>query len=782
METPKIYVADLAAYNEGKLVGEWLDLSDFDSGSDVVEAINDLLKKFSEEQGVEREEYAIHDTENIPEGFIDESSGEDDIDRVIQVYKKAEEEDLPLDVLLQYADEVGMEADELDDVPFVGRFDDESDFAYDLVEQGAGGDLSSYLYMTATDMRLYAQEEADNRVDDMDDDDILDAVDSDIKDELDRAEEIDDEIKEKMEEIESLNDEIEELESGDEDTTEGELEENASEIESIKGQIEELNDSIMELSNERRDLNHTDREDEIDECREILREKYYDEIHDELESDAVAYFIDNGLYTEEDIQKSNLFRIDYEQYAKDLSDSYTYIRYDGDTYVFSLYKRGGMTYADGGIIDGNKIYEYGITYELVTPESAEHGDFEETGWEVERHVATLEDILREASYNYGISEPTDSFHTSWSSQSPDNDRDYYEKGHERYYTLFVNEIDGSEISKEEADFITEKLRSGLNLYWDREDKVWWADGGMIGDRVDVKDYSSYEYYNSLDQAKERADKLRGMGYEAIVTKSDSGYEAQHRVLYKKKGISGYNEKRVYDDGGMMAKGGMAKFKKGLSSIASKTKELAKKGVEKTKEGYGKAKKYTKDKIRDQKKKVALEVIDDTKDKVGNTKDKIILKASEELVKNKYEKGGTLEAKMKKKLSESLELPMELAIYVPSTDKANIIISKKDFQNRIEEVERFLSDLFGGYSAVSVDGGYVSEDKGLIQEDVTRVATFGSIENFESNFERLINKIGEWCNKWGQESMGFEFEDDMFYIDKNTTFSRGGTTDMPKKKD
>ena len=227
---------------------------------------------------------------------------------------------------------------------------------------------------------------------------------------------------------------------------------------------------------------------------------------------------------------------------------------------------------------------------------------------------------------------------------------------------------------------------------------------------------------------------------------------------------------------------MAKFKKGLSSIASKTKELAKKGVEKTKEGYGKAKQYTKDKIRDQKKKVALEVIDDTKDKVGNTKDKIILKASEELVENKYEKGGTLEAKMKKKLSESLELPMELAIYVPSTDKANIIISKKDFQNRIEEVERFLSDLFGGYSAVSVDGGYVSEDKGLIQEDVTRVATFGSIENFESNFERLINKIGEWCNKWGQESMGFEFEDDMFYIDKNTTFSRGGTTDMPKKKD
>jgi hypothetical protein len=136
-------------------------------------------------------------------------------------------------------------------------------------------------------------------------------------------------------------------------------------------------------------------------------------------------------------------------------------------------------------------------------------------------------------------------------------------------------------------------------------------------------------------------------------------------------------------------------------------------------------------------------------------------------------GGTLENKLKKKLTESFELPMEMAVYVPSTDKANIIISKRDYASRIEEVERYLSDLFGGYSAVSVDGGYVSDDKGLIQEDVTRVATFGSTENFESKFTKLINKVVDWCNKWGQESMGFEFEGDMFYIDKKASFKHGG---------
>jgi hypothetical protein len=136
-------------------------------------------------------------------------------------------------------------------------------------------------------------------------------------------------------------------------------------------------------------------------------------------------------------------------------------------------------------------------------------------------------------------------------------------------------------------------------------------------------------------------------------------------------------------------------------------------------------------------------------------------------------GGALETRLKKRLSESFELPMEMAIYVPSTDKANVIISKKEYQNRVEEVERYLSDLFGGYSAVSVDGGYVSDEKGLIQEDVTRVATFGSTEDFESKFTKLVNKVVDWCNNWGQESMGFEFEGDMFYIDKKASFEHGG---------
>jgi hypothetical protein len=165
--------------------------------------------------------------------------------------------------------------------------------------------------------------------------------------------------------------------------------------------------------------------------------------------------------------------------------------------------------------------------------------------------------------------------------------------------------------------------------------------------------------------------------------------------------------------------------------------------------------------------------------------------AEEITKNKYAgsykgftivstkrymaKGGSIEKKIKDSLSKASDpdddLPMEVAIYVPSTDKASVIISKKDFNKRVDEVEEYLSKLYGGYSAVSVEGGYISSDKekGLIQESVTRVTTFGKVEGFHERFVQMIQKVVAWCGMWGQESMGVEFEGDMFYIKKDFKF-------------
>ena len=59
----RIYVADLAAYNNGILHGTWINACN--DTEDIQEQINEMLKNSTEEDA---EEYAIHDHEGF-EGY-----------------------------------------------------------------------------------------------------------------------------------------------------------------------------------------------------------------------------------------------------------------------------------------------------------------------------------------------------------------------------------------------------------------------------------------------------------------------------------------------------------------------------------------------------------------------------------------------------------------------------------------------------------------------------------------------------------------------------------------
>jgi hypothetical protein len=164
--------------------------------------------------------------------------------------------------------------------------------------------------------------------------------------------------------------------------------------------------------------------------------------------------------------------------------------------------------------------------------------------------------------------------------------------------------------------------------------------------------------------------------------------------------------------------------------------------------------------------------------VINKGDKLVDIDDDEDDDDEYAAGGTIESKIKKRLKNAFELPIQVAVYVPSTRDKDIIIPKREMEARVEEVQRFLANAFGGFSAVKVEGGFESSDKGLIQEDAVRVVAFASKENengvpFEKSFESLMNQVKNWCSKWSQQSIGVEFENDLFYVDTETKFSDGG---------
>lgn len=208
-----------------------------------------------------------------------------------KIQELADEYGIPTEVVEEYIEYMGFDADEVDSLNYYGTFKNESDFAEQLVDEGVITDLGRYLYMTATDMHLLAGEEADNRVDNMDDEEVL----------------------------------------------------------------EETGDNYSP--------------DEVDEAREYLHRQYYDEIHEELEKDAVGYFVDQFGYREEDLAKQSIFSVDYDKLGEDLEYDYNYITHDGDVYVFNNYAKGGYM-AKGGSIDDeiSKLYKGYLEAVIFTEE------------------------------------------------------------------------------------------------------------------------------------------------------------------------------------------------------------------------------------------------------------------------------------------------------------------------------------------------------------------------------------------------------------------------------
>ena len=196
-DSPKIYVADLEAYNNGRLSGVWLDLTDYNDADELMEAINDFLKTSG------GEEYAIHDVENIPSNIYSEYMGQRDFEELYEMIDLAKENNLPLSVVQEVVSQY--DASAVDE--FYGKYDDAEDFAQQLVDDigiESFTDFQYYLYVTDTDRRLLSQDMADSYVDDIKDEDggnrLIEEAGLDVEEyeeaESDRQEEMLDEARE----------------------------------------------------------------------------------------------------------------------------------------------------------------------------------------------------------------------------------------------------------------------------------------------------------------------------------------------------------------------------------------------------------------------------------------------------------------------------------------------------------------------------------------------------------------------------------------------------------
>ena len=112
------------------------------------------------------------------------------------------------------------------------------------------------------------------------------------------------------------------------------------------------------------------------------------------------------------------------------------------------------------------------------------------------------------------------------------------------------------------------------------------------------------------------------------------------------------------------------------------------------------------------------------------------------------------------------LPVEQAVFIPSTMGIDKQISKAQMRKRIKEVETYFSKRFGGFTAVSGNGGFFSTEKNkLIKEPVVEVTSFATEKAFKNNKQDVLRKMSAWSKMWGQEAIGYEHEGDLYFIEK-----------------
>lgn len=126
-EEIRIYVADLAAYNNGVLHGVWIDATQ--ELDDIQEQISTMLKASPIEE--EAEEYAIHDYEGFGNYSVGEYSGIEELREVACFIE--EHPEIGSDVLAHFGDDLE-DAQKAIEENYSGCYSSLADYAQELTE------------------------------------------------------------------------------------------------------------------------------------------------------------------------------------------------------------------------------------------------------------------------------------------------------------------------------------------------------------------------------------------------------------------------------------------------------------------------------------------------------------------------------------------------------------------------------------------------------------------------------------------------------------------------
>jgi len=126
--TPTIYVADLAAYNAGKLRGVWIDATQ--EPNEIKAEVQAMLAESPEPVA---DEHAIHDTDGFGGVFISEWANFEDVHQIALLIE--EHGSLGAELLIHWNNDVDEVRRLFEDGYYLGAWESVADYAQEITEE-----------------------------------------------------------------------------------------------------------------------------------------------------------------------------------------------------------------------------------------------------------------------------------------------------------------------------------------------------------------------------------------------------------------------------------------------------------------------------------------------------------------------------------------------------------------------------------------------------------------------------------------------------------------------
>lgn len=108
------------------------------------------------------------------------------------------------------------------------------------------------------------------------------------------------------------------------------------------------------------------------------------------------------------------------------------------------------------------------------------------------------------------------------------------------------------------------------------------------------------------------------------------------------------------------------------------------------------------------------------------------------------------------------LSHRIAVYVPSTTQVELELTADEHEHWVRTSLRTLSALFGGATALSAHGGWVTDQGNLVVETVTVVYSFAG--DFSVSQLQAVRQLAAAIRETlGQEAVAVEIDGELFFV-------------------